>query len=209
MWDVFILNSAKQLQTWSKTQSEFDISLFLKTQRPSIPYSVFRNGLISISDWVFGNVWSCSTLFIMKTSHKSNEIKKKGGRGVHKSGTYVKHMYMYMEISIVATFVNNCDNLHQKYTIYFTRIITTPLSTYIIIVEGFSKHFKDCFGYISRAIVTAFVLLYYWVNLIWKVARDFTVESYIHWRSPTIMTWLERYNSEGPTGTSLTTIQHC
>ena len=38
---------------------------------------------------VFGNVWSCSTLFIMKTSHKSDELKnlkKKGG--VHKSGTY-------------------------------------------------------------------------------------------------------------------------
>ena len=35
-------------------------------------YCVFRNGLISISDWVFGNVWSCSTLFIMKTSHKSD-----------------------------------------------------------------------------------------------------------------------------------------
>ena len=78
-------------------------------------------------------------------------------------------MYMYMEISIVATFVNNCDNLHQKYTIYFTRIITTPLSTYIIIVEDFSKHFKDCFGYIGRVIVTAFVLLYYWVNLLWQL----------------------------------------
>jgi hypothetical protein len=36
---------------------------------------------MSISDWVFGNVWSCSTLFIMKTSHKSDELKKfkKGG----------------------------------------------------------------------------------------------------------------------------------
>ena len=50
-------------------------------------FCVFRNGLISISDWVFGNVWSCSTLFIMKTSHKSDELKKKRG-GVHKSGTY-------------------------------------------------------------------------------------------------------------------------
>ena len=52
-------------------------------------FCVFRNGLISISDWVFGNVWSCSTLFIMKTSHKSDELKKKG-EGVHKSGTYDK-----------------------------------------------------------------------------------------------------------------------
>jgi hypothetical protein len=51
--------------------------------------SVFRNGLISISDWAFGNVWSCSTLFIMKTSHKSDELKNKLKRGVHKSGTYV------------------------------------------------------------------------------------------------------------------------
>jgi hypothetical protein len=49
-------------------------------------FCVFRNGLISILDWVFDNVWSCSTLFIMKTSHKSDELKKKGGG--HKSGTY-------------------------------------------------------------------------------------------------------------------------
>jgi hypothetical protein len=48
-------------------------------------FCVFRNGLISISDWVFGNVWSCSTVFIMKTSHKRDELKK---GGVHKSGTY-------------------------------------------------------------------------------------------------------------------------
>ena len=39
-------------------------------------FCVFRNGLISISDWVFGNVWSCSTLFIMKTPHKSDELKR-------------------------------------------------------------------------------------------------------------------------------------
>jgi hypothetical protein len=32
--------------------------------------------LISISDWVFGHVWSCLTLFIMKMSHKSDELKK-------------------------------------------------------------------------------------------------------------------------------------
>jgi hypothetical protein len=42
-------------------------------------FCVFRNGLISISDWVFGNVWSCSTLFIMKKSHKCDELKKMGG----------------------------------------------------------------------------------------------------------------------------------
>ena len=40
-------------------------------------------GHISL-EWV--NVWSCSTLFIMKTSHKSDELKIKK-RGVHKSGT--------------------------------------------------------------------------------------------------------------------------
>ena len=52
-------------------------------------FCVFRNGLISISDWVFGNVWSCSTLFIMKTSHKSDELNNLKKGGVHKSGTYV------------------------------------------------------------------------------------------------------------------------
>jgi hypothetical protein len=38
LWDVFIINSVKQLQTWPKTQSEIDISPFLKTQKPSILY---------------------------------------------------------------------------------------------------------------------------------------------------------------------------
>jgi hypothetical protein len=86
LWDVFSINSVEQLQTLPKTQSEIDISPFLKTQKPSILYSinrvedrgffVFRNGLISISDWVFGNVWSCLKLYIMKTSHRSDELKK-------------------------------------------------------------------------------------------------------------------------------------
>ena len=70
LWDVFIINSVEQLQTLPKTQSEIDISPFLKTKKPSIIYSiinrvedrgflcidyriegfcVFRNGLISIS----------------------------------------------------------------------------------------------------------------------------------------------------------------
>ena len=44
---------------YQKTQSEIDISPFLKTQKPSILYSI--------------------QLFIMKTSHKSDEFKKKGG----------------------------------------------------------------------------------------------------------------------------------
>ena len=39
LWDVFIINSVEQLQTLPKTQSEIDISLFLKTQKPSILYS--------------------------------------------------------------------------------------------------------------------------------------------------------------------------
>jgi hypothetical protein len=55
VWDIFIIN------TYS---------------RGSRVFVFFRNRLISISDWVFGNVWSCSTLFIMKTSHKSDELKK-------------------------------------------------------------------------------------------------------------------------------------
>jgi hypothetical protein len=39
LWDVFIINSVEQLQTLPKTQSEIDISPFLKTQKPSILYS--------------------------------------------------------------------------------------------------------------------------------------------------------------------------
>ena len=35
MWNVFIINSVEQLQTLPKTQSEIDISPFLKTQKPS------------------------------------------------------------------------------------------------------------------------------------------------------------------------------
>ena len=31
---------------------------------------------MSISDWVFGNVWSCLTLFIMKTSHKKGSTNR-------------------------------------------------------------------------------------------------------------------------------------
>jgi hypothetical protein len=52
-------------------------------------FCVFRNGLISISDLVFGNVWSCSTLYNENVPQKwwIKKIKKKGG-GVHKSGTY-------------------------------------------------------------------------------------------------------------------------
>jgi hypothetical protein len=38
--DVFIINSVEQLQTLPRTQSEIDISLFLKTQKPSILYSI-------------------------------------------------------------------------------------------------------------------------------------------------------------------------
>ena len=59
LWDVFIINRVEE------------------------GFCVFRNELtVSISDWVFGNVWSCSTLqFIMKTSHKSNELKNLKKRG--------------------------------------------------------------------------------------------------------------------------------
>ena len=60
LWDVFIINSVEQLH------------------RLEEGFCVFKNGLISISDWVFGNVWSCSTLFIMKASHKNDELIKRG-----------------------------------------------------------------------------------------------------------------------------------
>jgi hypothetical protein len=35
LWNVFIINSVEQLQTLPKTQSEIDISPFLKTQKSS------------------------------------------------------------------------------------------------------------------------------------------------------------------------------
>jgi hypothetical protein len=57
LWDVFIINCVEQLQT--------------------LPNKSF----FFISDWVFGNVWSCSTLFIMKTFHKSDELKKSKKKG--------------------------------------------------------------------------------------------------------------------------------
>jgi hypothetical protein len=41
LWNVFIINSVEQLQTLPKTQSEIDISPFLKTQKPSILYSYY------------------------------------------------------------------------------------------------------------------------------------------------------------------------
>ena len=46
LWDVFIINSVKKLQTWPKTQSEIDISPFLKTQKPSILYSILIKRLV-------------------------------------------------------------------------------------------------------------------------------------------------------------------
>ena len=57
LWDVFIINSVEQLQTLPKTQSEIDISPFLKTQKPS------------------SSLFFLSIMFIMKTSHKSDELK--------------------------------------------------------------------------------------------------------------------------------------
>ena len=68
--------SSELLQTLPKTQSEIDISPFLKTQKRKtrggfLCFCVLINCLINRS---------CSTLFIMKTSHTSDEIKnKKGG----------------------------------------------------------------------------------------------------------------------------------
>ena len=75
----------KPISKSTKTLLYFSIwsssTLFtMKKNRLEEGFCVFRNGLISISDWVFGNAWSCSTLFIMKTSHKNDELKfLKGG----------------------------------------------------------------------------------------------------------------------------------
>jgi len=40
LWGDFIINSVEQLQTLPKTQSEIDISPFLKTQNPPLLYSI-------------------------------------------------------------------------------------------------------------------------------------------------------------------------
>jgi hypothetical protein len=53
LWDVFIINSVEKLQTLPKTQSKIDIRPFLKTEEKIEGFCVFRNTLISISDWVF------------------------------------------------------------------------------------------------------------------------------------------------------------
>jgi hypothetical protein len=71
LWDVFIINSVEQLQTLPKTQSEIDISPFLKTQKPSSRlysiveegFCVFRNGLISIRH-LFHSKNICPLLFL-------------------------------------------------------------------------------------------------------------------------------------------------
>jgi hypothetical protein len=97
LWDVFIINSVEQLQALlAKNSFRYRYKPISKnTKNPPLVYffiinsveqlhrleegfCVFKNGLISISDWVFGNVWSCSTLFIMKTSHKNDELIKRG-----------------------------------------------------------------------------------------------------------------------------------
>ena len=63
-------------------------------------FCVFRNGLISILDWVFDNVWSCSTLFIMKTSHKSDELKKKKKGGGPQIGYLCKKSPIYCFVNM-------------------------------------------------------------------------------------------------------------
>jgi hypothetical protein len=77
------------------------IELFtFKKNRLEEDFCVFRNGLISISDWVFGNVWSCSTLFIMKTSHKSDELKKKKkGGSTNRPYLYKNKIWIILEFS--------------------------------------------------------------------------------------------------------------
>ena len=56
LWDVFIINSVEKLQTLPKTESKIDIRPFLTTEEKIEGFCVFRNGLISILDSVFGNV---------------------------------------------------------------------------------------------------------------------------------------------------------
>jgi hypothetical protein len=55
LWDVFIINSVEQLH------------------RLEEGFVILEMGLYRSRIEFFGNVWSWSTLFIMKTSHKSDE----------------------------------------------------------------------------------------------------------------------------------------
>ena len=48
LWDVFIINSVEQLQTLPKTQSEIDISPFLKTLLYSIILKVNNSGAAKV-----------------------------------------------------------------------------------------------------------------------------------------------------------------
>ena len=55
LWDVFIINSVKQLQTWPKTQSEIDISPFCKNTKTLDPLLHYIKGkqLWSSESWIF------------------------------------------------------------------------------------------------------------------------------------------------------------
>ena len=77
-WGMDLVSSSPLFSTTPPLFSKFSYKSFL-FQTKSMPHAPV------VLTWVFGNVWSCSTLFIMKTSHKSDELKK---GGVHKSGTY-------------------------------------------------------------------------------------------------------------------------
>ena len=83
--DSFIMISIFETSSydiaWSYSSLSFGSVIYITLPKRIEGFCVFRNGLISISDWVFGNVWSCSTLFIMKTTHKSDELKKRKKKG--------------------------------------------------------------------------------------------------------------------------------
>ena len=66
-----------------------------------------------------------STLFIMKTSNKSDEIKKKKG-GIHKSGTYAKSMVqqvgsLFLVLTSLKATLNIFDRSHVEVLFTFQK----------------------------------------------------------------------------------------
>jgi hypothetical protein len=104
LWDVFIINSVEQLQTLPKTL-------------------VFRNGLISISDWVFGNVWSYSTLFIMKTSTTTKALQKNlftllGLKITNRVATFIQAWYRQANES--SNYIHVPNHINHRYPLFWT-----------------------------------------------------------------------------------------
>jgi hypothetical protein len=108
-------------------------------------FCVFRNGLISISDWVVGHVWSCSTLFIMKTSHKRDELKKnlkKGGSPNRVPMIEIKKLAVltqFWEFRVISPVMMNCSliihNSTYRYKLFLWKCIW-PINVLFYLVNN-------------------------------------------------------------------------